>query len=92
MSESKNPPLTLKIITPEGTLPDIFCDSITLAVSDNEKGKGGGSCGIRNGHADSLIALGSGEIRAFTKGEQVFSHSCKGGFARVSKNIITVLC
>ncbi len=90
MPDNKGKPLTLKITSPYGSLPEVCCDSITLCIADNLKDTGGGSYGIRKGHADALIALGKGEIRAFSEGEQIFSHHVDGGFVKVRKNIITV--
>ncbi|MBR3767763.1 MAG: hypothetical protein IKL10_05940 [Clostridia bacterium] len=91
MSQINNDlPLTLVIVTPEGALPQIRCESITLTVKDNEKGKGGGSYGIRKGHTNSLIATDKGEVRAFINGEKVFSVLLSEGFAGVDKNTVTI--
>ena len=83
--------LTLKILSPDGVKGDVSCDSITLTVRDNEKGKGGGSYGIRTGHASSVIATDSGFISARLRGETVFSESFPGGTAFVADNTVTVL-
>lgn len=90
MADNKEMPLTLKITSPDGSLPEVYCDSITLCIADNLKGTGGGSYGIRKGHADALIAIGKGEIRAFADGVQIFSHPGDRGFARICKSTITI--
>lgn len=91
MPSENNMPLTLVIITPEGALPEIKCSSITLSVADNEKGKGGGSYGIKKDHAEALFALGTGPVKAYVDGEEIYTCPLHSGFARVSKNTVTVI-
>ena len=91
MQTDKNLPLVLKIITQEGALPEVYCDSIRVDIAEDTKGRGDGSYGIRKGHAEALLALGKGKIRACENGKEIFSHPVNGGFATISKNIITVL-
>ncbi len=90
MPSENNMPLTLVIITPEGALPEIKCNSINLCVADNEKGKGGGSYGIKKGHAEALIALSSGTVKAYIDGKTVYECTLSGGFAKISKNTVTI--
>lgn len=87
---SKALPLTLKIITPKGLIPDILCDSIILTVCDNEKGKGGGSYGIKKGHANAIIATDSGRILAKAGDNVLFSEIFGEGFAVIDNNTVTV--
>lgn len=83
--------LTLKILSPDGVKAEVFCDSITLTVRDNEKGKGGGSYGIRKGHASSVIATDNGEIHAKNGSDTVFSGSFPEGTAFIDNDTVTVL-
>lgn len=83
--------LTLKIITPHGKKAEISCDSIILTVEANENGKGGGSYGIRKGHAEALIATAKGIITAKKDGETVFSETFSEGTASVSEDVVTVI-
>lgn len=83
--------LTLKIVTPDKAVESVECDSIQLTVSDNERGKGGGSYGIKQGHVESLISLNEGTIKAFLKGKTVLCGKTKGGFATVKNNTVTAI-
>ncbi len=82
--------LTLKIVTPKGTQAPVSCDSIHLTVRDNSGGKGGGSYGIRPGHAKALLSLEKGEIEALNAGKVVLKGQCGHGFATVNQNLVTV--
>ena len=84
-------PLTLRIVTPDGTDRTIGCDSVTLWMAPDIHGKGEGSIGIRKGHTDAVIALGNGPITAHLEGKTVFSARTESGFATVLSNIITVV-
>lgn len=91
MADKNLCPLTVKIITPEGEKDEILCDSLTVNVCDNEKGTGGGSYGIRRGHAEALMALSEGRITA-KKGEEIlFSEILPGGFLSVKSNCIKII-
>lgn len=83
--------LTLKIVTPEGALSPVACDSIRLTVSDDRKGKGGGSYGVRRGHTKALLALEEGEIRALLSGKTVFAGQSGRGFATVERDLVTAV-
>ena len=83
--------LTLKIVTPEGVDRTVSCDSISLWMAPDTKGKGEGSIGIRKGHVDAVIALGSGPIEGRENGQTVFSARSNGGFATVLKDVVTIV-
>lgn len=83
--------LTLNILSPEGRHPAVTCDSVHLILSDDDTGKGGGSCGIRTGHAKAMLALSKGSITAFMKEEKVFEVQTGGGFATVENDVVTVV-
>ncbi|MGN1316222.1 MAG: hypothetical protein ACI4VW_04075 [Acutalibacteraceae bacterium] len=83
--------LTLKVVTPNQAVESVECDSIQLTVSDNEKGKGGGSYGIKQGHVESIISLNEGVIKAFLNGKTVLCGKSKGGFATVKNNTVTAV-
>lgn len=83
--------LTLNIVTPKCTYGPFQCDSVHLTISDDLKGKGGGSCGIRKGHAKSLLSLGEGFIKAFCEGEVVLEGESGCGFATVDRDIVTAV-
>lgn len=83
--------LTLKIVTPRGGYGPYACDSIHLTVSDNAKGKGGGSYGIRAGHIKALLSLSAGKISAYRSGGLVLAGVCGNGFATVAQDAVTVV-
>ena len=83
--------MVLKIVTPEGALTPVECDSVHLTVCDNKKGSGGGSYGIKKGHIEALFSLGKGEIKAFLDSEAIFSAKCGSGFANVKENTVTAV-
>ncbi len=91
MPSDSSLPITLRIMSPSIAHPDILCDSVRLTVADNEKGRGGGSCGIKKGHAPALIALSEGKVSAYRGNEEIFSRQTKGGFASVENNIVTLI-
>ena len=85
------PLLTLKIVAPDGKKAELECESVNLVARDNASGRGGGSVGIRPGHLPAVIALGKGEVCAFTQGEKVYSAAVFGGFALGKNNTVTVM-
>ena len=85
--------ITLTIVTPEGSNTVIQCDSVRLTIADGiRKKNAGGSFGIRKGHADALLAIAEGPVKALVNGETVFECTTGPGFASVSgKNTVSVL-
>ena len=83
--------LTLRIVTPEAVDRTIECESITLWMAPDSRGKGEGSIGIRKGHTGAVIALGSGPIEAHLAGCTVFAARSEGGFATVLDDVVTVV-
>ncbi len=83
--------LTLKIVTPEGVDESVECDSVSLWMAPDSRGKGEGSIGIRKGHVDAVIALGNGKIEARRNGAAVFSAETEGGFATILNDTVTVV-
>ena len=83
--------LTLKIVTPDGNDRVISCDSVTLWMSADSKGRQEGSIGIRKGHTEAVIALGNGPLEAHQEGKLIFSARSEGGFATVLNDTITVI-
>ena len=83
--------LTLKIATPNGAHDPILCDSIRLTVCDDLSGRGGGSYGIRPGHAKALLSLDQGSIKAFLSDRCVLTGHSGTGFATVEQNTVTVV-
>lgn len=84
-------PLTLKIVTPDGEDREISCDSVSLWMAPDQKGRQEGSIGIRKGHTNAVIALGNGSVAALQDGKSVFSGRTEGGFATVLNNTVTVI-
>ncbi len=82
--------LTLKIVTPSGSVSPIHCDSIHLTVHDDKNGRGGGSYGIRAGEIKTLFAVDNGPLTAYHEGNVIFSCKLQNGFATVIDNLITV--
>ena len=83
--------LTLKIVTPDGIDRTYDCDSVSLWMAPDAKGKGEGSIGIRKDHVNAVIALGNGPVTANLQGKTVFSALSEGGFATVLNNVVTVV-
>lgn len=84
--------LFFELITPEGIKFGSECDAVNLFARDNKKGAGGGSVGIRRGHARAIIALDDGKtVNVVLDGKTVFSAAVAGGFADVSDNKVTVI-
>ena len=83
--------LTLKIVTPEGVDKSVDCDSVILWMAPDSKGEGEGSLGIRKGHAEAVIALGKGPMKASLNGTPVFSARIDGGFATVVNDVVSVV-
>lgn len=72
-------------ITPSGSTDPVECDSVRLPASD------GGSCGIRPGHAEELIALGNGAVTVFLEGREVFSRDVSSGLAFVDREGVRII-
>ena len=83
--------LILNIVTPNGIRGPIRCDSVRLTICDDLSGRGGGSYGIRAGHADSLLSLDKGVIKAFLSEQNVLTGESDVGFATVERNAVTVV-
>lgn len=83
--------LVLNIITPNGARDPIQCDSVRLTICDDLSGKGGGSYGVRAGHAKSLLTLDKGIVKAFLSGQNVLTGESDVGFATVEQNTVTVV-
>lgn len=83
--------LTLTIITPDIKPVTVLCDSVRIMLRDDLNGRGGGSYGIRRGHAEAVLALGKGEVTALSCGETVLCKQCGEGFVRVSNDTVTVI-
>lgn len=83
--------LILNIVTPNGAHDPVPCDSIRLTICDDLSGKGGGSYGIRAGHAKSLLSLDKGVVKAFLSGQNVLTGESDIGFATVEQDTVTVV-
>ena len=84
-------PLTVRIVTPNGVAAEAACDSVILPVADGKSGTGGGSMGIRRGHAQAMIALAEGTVRARLAGNTVLSAAVTSGIASVGGNVVRIL-
>lgn len=84
--------LSLRIVTTGGAREPVACDSVHLTVCDDKKGRGGGSYGIRPGHARAVLSLAEdGVLTAFLAGRTVLSGRCRGGFAAVDGREVTAV-
>ena len=83
--------LELRIVSPEGELAELECDSVHMIMPDDSTGHGGGSIGIRHGHQDAIIALAAGNVEAYMDEKKIFSQEIEGGFAIVKDNKVKVL-
>ena len=83
--------LILNIVTPGGARDPIECDSVHLTICDDLSGKGGGSYGVRAGHAKALFSLDKGAVKALLSGQSVLTGESGMGFATVERNTVTVV-
>lgn len=83
--------MILEIITPNGRLERMECDSVHLTLSDTRDGRGGGAFGIRRGHADCVLLLSDGATVAMSDGEEVLSVHTGDGFAVIESNVVSVV-
>ena len=83
--------LTLRVVTSDGINQNVACDSVSLWMAPDVRGRGEGSIGIRKDHIDAVIALGEGPLAAYLEGKDVFSARTKGGVAIVQQNTVTVV-
>ncbi len=70
---------TLKIVSPEGVLAERVVDTVQLPMVDGE-------IGVLPNHCAYTGQLKAGTIRAGSE-----SYEIRGGFARFSDNVLTVL-
>ena len=82
--------LTVIVMTPDSEPVKFGCDSLHLTVRDGRNGRGGGSYGIRRGHAKAVLSLGRGLLEAFDGGECTRRITCSAGFARIENDRVTV--
>lgn len=80
----------LEIVTPEGTAAQVECDSARLTLSDGTGGRGGGSYGIRKGHAPAVFLLAEGVTTALLRGKEVLSLPTGEGFASMEGDTLSV--
>lgn len=90
MKNQKNK-LVLKTVTANDPPTSAEYDEVLVSVTDGEKGKGGGLYGISPGHPDAVFLLSEGKLTAKSDGAVVLTCNVKGGFAKVSKNTVTVV-
>jgi len=76
--------LTVKLITPEKTLPVVEADHVTLPAFDGE-------VGIRTGHAPYLCQLGIGPVRVKSATHADQTWLIRGGVAQVLNNVVRIL-
>ena len=91
MEEAKRDHMLLRVLTPGGVAAQTECDSVDLTMADDGTGHGGGSVGIRNHHADAVMALQKGPALARKDGKMIFSATLSEGFASVHNNVVTVI-
>ncbi len=86
------PGLRFRLLTPRGEAFTCLCDSVELTVKDDAQGRGGGSLGVRRGHLPGVAALQEGgRIRVLSGGEAVYAARVRSGFARITREEVTVL-
>ena len=84
--------LHFRLLTPAGEAYSGSCDYAELTAKDDAGGRGGGSLGIRRGHLPAVVALEEGgRIRVSLEGETIYTARVRGGFARVTREEVTVL-
>ncbi len=83
--------LELKIVSLNGGIDPVKCDSVNLILCDDDMGNRGGSIGIREGHIKSLLSVDRGKVSAYLNGEEIFFCQTAGGFATVENDIVTVV-
>ncbi|MBQ8828230.1 MAG: hypothetical protein IJZ90_03730 [Clostridia bacterium] len=83
--------LILNILTPAESAAPIECDSVHLWISDDEKGRGGGSYGIRWRHVDAIISVAEGDVIAFSEEKEIYRVKTSSGLAVVESDTVTVM-
>ena len=83
--------MALSILTPDGAPLHLRCDSAHITIRDDLQGRGGGSYGIRCGHARAVLALESGPLTAFLGDRPVLRGRCGQGFAWVDGQSIAII-
>lgn len=76
--------LTVKLITPEKTLPVVEADHVTLPAFDGE-------VGIRPGHAAYVCQLGTGSVRVKSQSKADQTWLIRGGVAQVINDEVRIL-
>ena len=90
-SETMDNRIIVSVITPGGEPVRFECDSLRLTVRDGRGGRGGGSYGIRRGHARAVISLGKGVLEAYLGGKLIRRQMCSEGFAKVEPDRVDVV-
>lgn len=83
--------MELRIVSPDGSLGPLNCDSVRLQIADDMEEKHGGSYGIRKGHAEAVLVLEEGALFAFAESKPLLSGRHGKGFATIEKNKVTVV-
>ena len=84
--------LRFRLLTPAGEGFSGPCDYVELTAKDDAAGNGGGSLGIRRGHLPAVVALEEGgRVRVLREGETAYAARVRGGFARITREEVTVL-
>ncbi len=89
MNQTKNY-IELYVVTPDGSLPVVCCDSVDFTVADNEKNKGGGRYTVKKGHVKSLMMLSDGELVARNDFQVIFSKKITSGIAQIKDNRVII--
>ena len=83
--------IELIVVTPKGEILHEKCESIRLWTIDDEQGRGGGSLGIRRGHAPAIAALSRGAVAGIREDGSTVQAEISGGIAMIGNDCVTVL-
>ncbi len=83
--------LLLRLVTPDQEPIELECDSVHVTLRDDSHGHGGGSYGIRHGHAKTILAMGAGPLTALLEGKTLLRCTCSEGFARIENSTVIVV-
>lgn len=83
--------IELIVATPCGEILHEFCESVRLCTIDDEHGRGGGSLGIRRGHAPAIAALAPGKVIGIRNDGSAVQTEVGGGIAAIGGNRVTIL-
>ncbi len=79
----------VNVVSVDKGIKTFSCDLAQIYIANGDKGEG--YYGIKYAHADSVFALGNGDITLFAGENVIFFEHCNSGMAYIKDNVLTVL-